>query len=153
MSSTAVSPPKPKEVIEFIYALLGLEVSDAPAEDDGDLTSIAEYVTEGGEPVGYIACGLATACRLGAALTQIPAGHVDDAIKQGEIPENIADNLNEIFNINVNLLHSDAGERFVLGKSTHNGEAELAAKLDECETTVVSFNVERYGVCKLVIAI
>ena len=85
---STISIPPATEVSELISGLLGLDTSECAAQDAAPF-SIAEFVNEAGEPVGYIACDLAGGCRLGAALTQIPAGRVDEAITHAAGPRDV----------------------------------------------------------------
>ena len=98
MSATTIQAPACSEVTELMKDLFGLNVSES-SPTVHPLYSIAEYCNPDGEAVGYMACDLATSCRLGAALTQVPAGRVDEAVKDGAMPENLAENLYEVFNI------------------------------------------------------
>ena len=114
------------------------------------------YVNEAGEAVGFIACDLAGGCRLGAALTQIPAGRVDEAIEENVMPETLAENLSEVFNVSVNLIAPEDGSRVVLGRCAHGDTSsdysDLHAGLESAEKKVYSFEVARYGVCCFVVA-
>ena len=156
MSTTAIQAPKANDVTKMMHDLLGLDVT-AAKPDAADIYSIAEYVDEAGAVVGYIASDLAGGCRLGAALTQVPVGRVDEAVKDGEMPESLAENLSEIFNVSVNLLAASEGSRIVLGRAAHGSSAEhfeeLNTKLDSLTKTDFGFEVARYGVCRLVVAV
>ncbi|MEZ6132890.1 MAG: hypothetical protein R3C59_29830 [Planctomycetaceae bacterium] len=149
--STAIASTA-QNVIELMHGLLGLDVVAAPAADF-ETTSIAEYVDEDGAVAGYISCDLATSCRLGAALTQVPAGRADEAMKEGAIPENLSENMDEIFNISVNLITSRDGRRIRLGQIVHCREDDTLtaarAAMVNLRDELVSFNVARYGLCRM----
>ena len=155
MSTATIQEPTAESVIGLIEGLLGLDVSEKNV-DGGDIYSIAEYVDPDGQPVGYIACDLGTACRLGASLTQIPAGRVDEALSDGALPESIAENFDEVFNICVNLIVSGDGARIVLGRTAHGTGSENFEALNsgraDMQTSAFSFDVARYGECRLEIA-
>lgn len=153
--SALIEHPQPTEVMEFVNGLLGLAVTESN-ESGSPANSVAEYVNANGDAVGYVTVDLAGGCRLGAALTQIPAGRVDEAISEGAIPDSLAENLDEVFNICVNLIHSANEERVVLGRSYH-GEAandviSTVAAVDDAEKAQYVIDVARYGACTLTIA-
>ncbi len=154
MSAITIEAPSAKDVNDLMQGLFGLDVKkvDVP---DAEIHSIAEYVDDDGNAVGFLAFDLAGGCRLGAALTQVPAGRVDEAIAESAIPENLAENLDEVFNISVNLITPEEGGRMVLGRSAHGASAEHHAALIEAlgqrEQTKYGFDVTRYGVCSLTI--
>ncbi|MEZ6063437.1 MAG: hypothetical protein R3C19_24075 [Planctomycetaceae bacterium] len=150
MTTITIKTPTAEKVTALVHGLLGLDVKPAPSEA-GEVCSIAEYVDQDGTAVGYCACDLASACRLAAALTQIPAGRVDEAIKDGVLPESFAENLDEIFNICVNLVVPSDGSRVVLGRTAHGPAsehfAELKAAHDSGTRKDFGFEVARYGRC------
>lgn len=154
MSATTIQAPACSEVTELMKDLFGLNVSES-SPTVHPLYSIAEYCNPDGEAVGYMACDLATGCRLGAALTQVPAGRVDEAVKDGAMPENLAENLYEVFNISVNLIAPE-GVRLVLNRVAQINQTdtynELKEKLEAAQSTQYGFDVARYGVCCLTIA-
>ena len=155
MTTATIQPPTSESVLELFEGLLGLDVTECGASDE-PVTSIAEYVDPDGQAVAYISCDLATGCRLGASLTQIPAGRVDESISDGAIPESIAENLDEVLNICVNLLSCDSGARIVLGRTAHGTDSADFAALDsgraDLQKSSFSFEVQRYGTCQVEIA-
>ncbi|GAB5443764.1 MAG: hypothetical protein Fues2KO_41130 [Fuerstiella sp.] len=151
MTATLNAPPA-AEVSDLMRGLFGLAITDKAAADFQPY-SIAEYVDESGDVAGYLSCDLASGCRMAAALTQIPAGRVDEAISDGAIDENLAENLNEVFNISVALLAPADGSRVVLKRVLHGsgseGFSEAAAALNDRDCTDYAFEVARYGDCYL----
>lgn len=151
MTTASLQAPAASEVHDLMNGLFGLQIKEIPAQT-ADVFSIAEYVDESGAPVAYLASDLASGCRLGAALTQVPAGRVDEAVNEGAIPDNLAENLYEVFNISVNLVTPE-GTRIVLGRVVHgpasDGFAELKEKLEAASRTEYGFDVTRYGACTL----
>lgn len=154
MSTVTIQPPSVSEVTELMTDLFGLAVTEAkpPA---AEIYSIAEFIDGSGSPVGHMAFDLGGGCRLGAALTQVPAGRVDEAVGEGAMPDNLAENLSEIFNICVNLIVPADGARVVLGKVAHGPSSEnfaaLKERLDAGSPAEFGFNVTRYGACRLLI--
>ncbi|MCA9058697.1 MAG: hypothetical protein KDA85_09365 [Planctomycetaceae bacterium] len=153
--TATIQMPAQADVVELINDLLGLDTQAKPAQA-AEICSIAEYVDGDGAAVGYMACDLASGCRLGAALTQVPAGRVDEAIKEKAIPDMLAENLGEIFNICVNLVTPEDGTRVVLGRTAHGASsphyAELKERLDAATKVDIGMEVARYGHCTLIIA-
>ena len=154
MSTVTVAPPTNKDVTDLVHGLLGVDVKEAAASDDA-IYSIASFKKEDGEIVGYLACDLGTGCRLGAGLTCIPPNAAEDAVKSGEIPENLSQNMDEIFNICVNLLHVADSQRIVLDEVVHGSGAESFATHQQAieggETHTFGFEVARYGLCKMIV--
>lgn len=152
MSTATITAPTAEDVIGMMNDLFGLDVTptDVP---EAPIHSIAEYLNEASEVVGFIACDLETSCRLGSALTQIPAGRVDEAIKDGAMPESISENLAEVFNISLNLLTAADGGRVLLGRTAFGESsehfAELNAAVQARTLTSFGFEVTRYGKCLL----
>lgn len=142
------------DVKDFINGMLGAQISitDKPASD---VYSIAEYVSEGGSVLGYVGCDLAASCRLGAALTHVPAGRADEAIAEGVIGDSLAENLYEILNVGMNLVRAADGSRVLLGRIAHGSTAEfyadLIAGLEASTRSNVTFDVPRYGACMIVV--
>ena len=118
MSVSAIHAPSLDDVVDLMHGLFALEVKPF-AKTTEAIYSIAEYANKAGEVVGYIGCDLAGGCRLGAALTQVPAGRVAEAVAEGAIPESLVENLNEVFNISVNLIVPADGSRVVFKRAVH----------------------------------
>ena len=148
--------PAGKTVADFLGDLYGLSVSASDAsEADFTYGAIGVYVNEDGDAQGYVACDIAGGAKLGAALTQVPMGPVEDAIKDGALPENLAENLFEVLNISVNLFEGNDGSRIVFQKLvTDSAEVgELREKVDACEKVVTTIDIQRYGDGKVMIAV
>ncbi len=149
---TAATVPNASEIHDLMSSLFGLDVTSADAADQ-DIHVIAEYVDDAGTPVAWIGCDLAGACRMGAALTQVPAGRVDEAVADGRIPDTLAENLDEIFNISVNLV-ARPDSHTVFHRSVKRGQdADFDAVLEafgNAERTEAGFEIARYGTCRFV---
>lgn len=154
--SAVYTLPSGAEVAELMHGLFGSAVTSV-TPPEASVHSIAEYVNDSGSVVGYIGCDLAGGCRLGAALTMVPAGRVDEAVKERQVPDTLSENLDEIFNICVNLIASPDCGRVVLKRVLHGesssdfaaAESGLSAAAD---TVTVGIDIPRYGVCRMVIA-
>lgn len=143
------------EIGKFLTDLVGVEIkcATAPNPDSGAMQVCAEYVNDDGEVGGGIFMDVAAAARLGAAFTRIPMGGADDAIKAGELPANLAENLYEVLNIAVNLLPESRNQRLVLSRVVYKSdalEAFAAQSGDVCGT--FQLDVLRYGKGALVVA-
>ena len=148
--------PAGKAVAEFLGDLYGLSVTAVDSGDaDATLAAIGEYVNDDGEVRGYVACDLNAAAKLGAALTQVPMGAVEDAVSGGSLPENLAENLFEVLNISVNLFEGSDSARIVFHRLvTDSSEVDqLNEKVSACEKVVTTIDIQRYGNGNLVIAV
>ena len=141
------------EVSELFHSLFGLAVSAVSAAEVSPEVrhSIAEYVGPDGAAAGYLSCDLPSACRLAAALTQIPAGRAAEAIEEGEMPDGLCENLDEVFNICAQLLVPAGGSRVTLSRTAHGRQLVECEELGDSAyvTTEIGLDVERYGMCSL----
>lgn len=133
-----------EEIGTFLTDLYGLDIQ---ASEDAGATcdpfgALATYADAEGKVRAQFLLDLPAAAALGAALTQVPAGAVEDAVKSGSLPDNLLDNLKEVFNIAVNVFPAHATERLVLKDVLTEAPADLG------ETTWdlnVKLDVGRYG--------
>ena len=133
---------------QFLQDLFGFDVqaADAPHEIESFGVS-ASYVNSEGKVMGHLVCDLEAAAKLGAALTQIPPGGVEDAIKSGALPDNLKENLHEVLNIAVNIMPVPPNQRLTLGEISYEAPTDLAETLDE--SSGVELKLARYGDCKI----
>jgi hypothetical protein len=147
--------PGGEVVAEFLGDLYGLTVTAADAATaDVAISAVGVYVNEAGEVRGYVACDLPAAVKLGASLTQVPMGGVEDAIASGGVSENLAENLFEVLNISVNLFEGRDSARIVFDRLATD-EAEvgpLTEQLKAGDCVAYTLNIQRYGDGKIVIA-
>jgi len=147
--------PQANEVSDFLTSLYGLKIvaKGASVNSAADVSAFAEYVDDEGTIRGFIGCDLAGSAKLGAALTQIPMGAVEDTLEAGTLPGNLSENLAEVFNIVVNLFPECHIHRLVLGRTVF-GEAATAAFAEHSETASVVFelDIQRYGTGVLLLA-
>ncbi|MFN3191443.1 MAG: hypothetical protein ACE361_13050 [Aureliella sp.] len=152
MPST-ISLPEQGETQSFLSDLAGQNIPTTSKDGSVDVYAVAEYADQDGTVIGLIGCDLPAAARLGAILTRIPKGAVEDTIKTREFPDHIAENLGETLNIASNLFPSHNERRICLTRMLLDGEASQyveAANIDES----VNFDVDiaGYGPGSIVIA-
>lgn len=95
---------------DLLSMVVGQEVSvqyaAAPALAVANTGAIARYVDDEGVLRALAACDLLVANALGAALALLPRTRVLEAVEAGEVPEDIAENLHEVFNVGANLFNA-----------------------------------------------
>jgi hypothetical protein len=133
----------------FLSDLYGLKIT---AAEEAGLTCdkfgcLATYVDSEGNEKGRILCDLQGAAMLGAALTQVPMGAVEDAVSAGELPDNLSENVREVLNISVNVFPSHENQRLVL-KDVSTEASELPPVAD---AVPLKLEIQRYGACKVFI--
>ncbi|MFK7821649.1 MAG: hypothetical protein AB8G99_23255 [Planctomycetaceae bacterium] len=133
------------EISEFLTNLYGLSVTaSASASKPEGVGVSASYVDSEGTVKGHILCDVAGAAVLGAALTQIPMGAVEDAVSTGSLPENIQENVSEVLNIAVNLVPGQDSNRLVLSGVQFGSLADGVEGLTN--DSVLELEVQRYDV-------
>jgi len=103
--------PAVDAIAGFFAALLGRPVTvakDASPAPRGYPTAGAIYASGDGETGAILACDLVAAASLGAALSRMPPGRVDDAIRAGQLDELLLDNFHEIANVITRLFNPPA---------------------------------------------
>ncbi len=107
---------------------------------------VAAYHDNTGATKRLLTCDLAFANSAGAALSMIPPGAANDAIKSGQVPDNILANLHEVMNIAVNLFIDSFGSRLELASVSRISELspEAKAALSSKERTSVDVAIPRY---------
>lgn len=140
------------EVGTFMHQLFGLKVSATPIEpadvDPSDLdppAAVAVYVDGSDFIRGQIACDLRCVAMMGAALTQIPMGAVEDSIENEELSANLKANAYEVFNICVNLFFHQQSSRVVLREVRFGNQAVIADPQRSCNSQDYRINISRYG--------
>lgn len=137
-----LTTPQTENISEFLSMLYGLTISATECEP---LTAdekyvVATYVDDQEQPTAAIVADLAGAAKLAAALTQIPAGGVEDTIAAGELTPALQDNLSEVFNILVNLFPTDNETRLSFSEASYT---ENIAPPHE-NSVSVSLDIQRY---------
>ncbi|MEO1527534.1 MAG: hypothetical protein AAFX06_19065 [Planctomycetota bacterium] len=139
------------ELAEFLTDLYGLDITgkESTATACAAPGALATYVTDEGEVRGHILCDVRAAAVLGAALTQIPKGGVDDAISSGQLPDNLRENIYEVLNISVNVFPHV--KRLVL-RDVEFDSANITPE-DHCkDATAIDLSVARYGDCTIFVS-
>ncbi|MFK7737128.1 MAG: hypothetical protein AB8B50_13925 [Pirellulaceae bacterium] len=146
MSTTTISLPDASETQQFFSDLVGQNLPTTVLQDDFETFGVAIYADENGIPVGLIRCDLPGAARLGAVLTRIPRGAVDDCIKTRDFPEHIAENFDETLNIASNLFPNHVERRIALQESaTGEKAADLLASVSIDEQYNFTLDITGYG--------
>jgi hypothetical protein len=132
------------EISDFLTNLYGLKVTAEAGTSKPESVGVsAAYVDSEGAVKGHILCDVAAAAVLGAALTQIPMGAVEDAVSSGTLPDNIRENVSEVLNIAVNLIPGEGDNRLVLTG------VEFGTLMDGVDglsnDSLLAVEIERYG--------
>jgi len=105
----------PDQVGRLLTGLFGkpVAVKKGAALPPGSKVVIGEYRRDDGSLGALCVCDIAAASSAGAALALIPPGAAQDSIKAAKIPENIAENLQEVLNIMSRLFQNGTTPRVV----------------------------------------
>jgi hypothetical protein len=115
--ATAFPLPDAGKVRNILGLLFdGLDIKNGAKSDLGPNTGawLAVYVADDGKPVAFCATDLALSAASSAALSMLPPGAVQDAVKSKEITEVMRGNLREIMNICSRLLMTDSSAHLKL---------------------------------------
>ena len=99
MNKTQISK---EQLTSILDGLFGCETIANQIDDPQPIADphvVATYNDLEGQFRFAISCDLPLANSLGAALTMIPPGGVEDAVAEGQVPANIAENLREVLSI------------------------------------------------------
>ncbi|MCU1692139.1 MAG: hypothetical protein JWM64_1230 [Frankiales bacterium] len=66
---------------------------------------VGSYVEDTGRTRGLILCDLTLGCVLGAALALVPMPKVQEALDAGAVPQDLADNTQEVLNVAASLFN------------------------------------------------
>jgi len=107
---------------------------------------VAVYHDNEGALKRLLVCDLAFANSAGAALSVIPPGSALSAIKAGQVPDNILDNLIEVMNVAVNLFTESFGGRLELVSVLRRADLppETVAALESPQRTKIDVAIPRY---------
>jgi hypothetical protein len=67
---------------------------------------VGSYVEDDGAVRAVVFCDLVVGCVLGAALALVPMPRVQQALDAGEVPQDLADNTQEVLNVAASLFNS-----------------------------------------------
>lgn len=103
--------PTATEVSDLLNSLFVREVSvksmTAPPKFPGQAHVIATYADHDGQVVAACLCDLPAVAQLGAALTLVPPGRVDECVRTKEVDETLMGNFREVCNVMVVLFNDD----------------------------------------------
>lgn len=111
---------------KHIAALMGLTVTakkGQPADLKGP-TAVGVVVDEAGETVCLIQFDMASAASVGAALSRVPAGAAQDAIRRNNMDEVLMGNFHEVINVLTVLTTAAVGRRTILKHTKQGKEAQ-----------------------------
>ena len=138
--------PVAKELSDLLGGLFDGDprvTETAPAKRFDGPTAMATYVDNEQAMRYALVTDLAFANSAGAALSMIPPGFAADSTKEGQVPDNIRENLREVLNICVNIFSSQSKARVVLDQVLCPGDdTEFdASKLRADAADVITFEV------------
>lgn len=129
--------PTPLAVRSLLTDLLGRAVEVQALSkrqlNSKEVAAVAVYVGETGALAGLAATDLALGGALGAGLALLPARRVAEGEAAGELPEDIMENLAEVFNVVTSILNAEGRPRITLDMVYRAGEplpAPVAKMLD-----------------------
>jgi hypothetical protein len=113
--------PKPEQIRQIIMDLLGREVTvvggDEFVLERETPAVVSDYIADNGSIVAICMTDLRLSNALGAALTMVPPGQVDEIVKRSVVDEQNLENLAEIVNIMARLFNSDDCEHLKWNKA------------------------------------
>ncbi len=109
--------PQPQEVSNLLTQLVGRQVDAGSGGPLGtEVPGIAAtYVADDGAVRAVFVVDVAAAASLGAALTMVPSGQVDEAVARGGLNGSLMENFKEVCNVMASLVSEAHGESFCLG--------------------------------------
>ncbi len=150
---TSISFTTVDEVGSLFNMLLATDATVSESKSPMDMAGpnvIAVYANDDGSAVSLCVCNVALANYIGAALSMLPPPAAQENAKKGTVPDNVFANLNEVFNICVNLTKcSDASRlslRDVFGPADPIPEDVEAILSSPAVRFDVEVDVERYGI-------
>jgi len=145
----SIPAPSAKNLAVFLTSLLGREVSVGAGDAvtvNGNAALAATYTTDDGSVVGVWCCDLDFCKSSGAALSMLPAAQVAAADTTAMLPEQVFENMREIFNIGASLLNEAGSPHVFLAAACSVAELSEAAKAFAVANDAVGvFKVEVQG--------
>lgn len=92
--------------------------------------AVAIYTNDDGGVAAVCVYDMPLASSTGAALSMIPQGVADEAVRRGVMPESVAENLYEVANVSASLFNADGGPHLKL-KEVVPSTAALPAPVKE----------------------
>jgi hypothetical protein len=153
--------PNTTNLAALLSDLLGkrTDVQKGPPVGTGpkDKVVVGAYLRDDGAVAALLACDLALAAQVGASLALIPPKVAADAIKAGQLPENLGENFGEVLNVAGGALNA-AGAPHVAYRGMHQlpppPPPEVAALLKQPAARLdLTLNVAGYGPGRLSILV
>ena len=148
MNKTQISK---EQLTSILDGLFGCETIANQIDDPQPIADphvVATYNDLEGQFRFAISCDLPLANSLGAALTMIPPGGVEDAVAEGQVPANIAENLREVLSICSAVFAENEHCRIVLDEIKLPGqemETDYLEKLESSECLLqINYELPRY---------
>ncbi len=143
-------PITPEGVTKHVHSLLGTHVTvkKLPAQELKAPQVYADIVDEAGALVCVILADMAAAGSMGAALSKIPAGAVQDLMRRGQLlDEDLLGNYHEVANVLTVLTTGAIGRRTILRdiKQTKTGVEGPTQDLTKKAKTKVCLQVTVQG--------
>lgn len=144
--------PKGAEVKELLNGLFDRAVSTTdeaqPVLRGRDVHVVGSYVDDTGSVRAVAFCDLVLGNVLGAALALVPAPRVQEALSEGHVPADLADNTREVLNIaaslfNAGTLHLKLAETWVVPEPV--GDAVVTFLRAPSARSDVRIEVPGYG--------
>ncbi len=129
---------------KFLSALFGDALKVSLSESAGNNSYAAVYVDADDIPGAVALCDPAFAAFSSAALSMIPKGAAEDAVKSGDLPKNLLDNLYEVMNICTRLVIDESTPHLRLVKLCPVNETDTTEIIKDAATEA-GFNVEIPG--------
>ena len=150
MSSFSIAPID--ELTSLLEMMLGTDVAAKAVESPMSADSskvVGVYAADDGTVVSACAVDITLANYIGAALSMIPPGAAQDNASAGTLPDNALDNLEEIFNVSVNLTKVSDSAHVSFRNAIRPGDEmpeDVAAILSSATNRVdVEIEIQRYG--------
>jgi hypothetical protein len=107
--STAAVMPAAADVRELLHGLLDKPVSVVQQPravlPGRDVHVVGSYVDDDGELRAVVFCDQVLGTVLGAALALVPVPKVEEALRSGQVPAELADNTREVLNVGASMFN------------------------------------------------
>jgi hypothetical protein len=95
--------PHTKNLRDMLMDMLGRDVHVGPsgpwAPSQREPGAVAVYIDDGWQPRAFISCCLPLSVALSASLALIPAQAAQSCVEEGQLSDDLAENLHEVLNI------------------------------------------------------
>ncbi len=139
--------PEENGLKEMLDMIIGDDAALTPADPCAaeDLSFFARYVDPDGALVAACVADFPSAVALGASLSMIGAGGIDDMLADKKLSETANDNFYEVMNMFSSLFMDDATSHLKLTTVDDASEALGEISLPDCERRDYSVEAGRYG--------